>query len=285
MIRRHPLSAFIAWFFTVGQAIAFVPALFTVDIRTEYFIMAATAIGLLLPALVITRVADGPEGLRRLLGRVVRVKAPVRWYAFAIVGVPLMAFPVVYALSGPPDHAGRSTVASAITSGLLLNVLVLFLTSNWFEEIAWMGFVQARLQARYRPLRAAVVGGALFALGHISMYVGHAPSTVAALMAALIVVAIPFRALLAWVYNRTGSLVIVGLVHAAGNAASVGSVVGAGLLPRLYPDDPNAGLVIPILAVLGVVVILATKARLGYRPSAASAGDGRPAALGPTAQT
>src|SRR5262245_65790139 len=57
-IRRHPLSAFVAWFFTVGQAIAFVPALFTVDIRTEYFIMAATAIGLLLPALVITRVAD-----------------------------------------------------------------------------------------------------------------------------------------------------------------------------------------------------------------------------------
>jgi uncharacterized protein len=262
-IRRHPLSSFIAWFFTIGQAIAFVPALFTVGIRTEYFIMAATAIGLLLPALVITRVADGPDALRRFLRRIVRTKAPARWYAFAIIGVPLTAFLAVFALSGPPDQAG-STVPSAITSGLLLQLVVLFLTVNWFEEVAWMGFVQARLQDRYGPMRAAAVGGALFALGHISMFVGQAPSAVAVVMTVLIVVAIPFRALLAWVYNRTGSLVLVGLIHAAGNATALGSVAGAGLLPRLYPADRNGDLVIPILAVLGVLVILATRTRLGY---------------------
>jgi membrane protease YdiL (CAAX protease family) len=189
---------------------------------------------------------------------------PARWYAFAIIGVPLTACLVAFALSGSPDQANGSMVPSAILSGLLLQLVVLFLTINWFEEVAWMGFVQARLQDRYGPMRAAVVGGALFALGHISMFVGQAPSTVAVVMTSLIVVAIPFRALLAWVYNRTGSLVLVGLIHAAGNATALGSVAGAGLLPRLYPGDRNGDLVIPILAVLGVLVILATRARLGY---------------------
>lgn len=113
-------------------------------------------------------------------------------------------------------------------------------------------------------MRAAVAGGSLFALGHISMFVGNGPLAIAVLMTFLIVVAIPFRALLAWAYNRTGSLVIVGLIHAAGNATALGSVAGAGFLPRLYSSDGNGGLVIPILGVLGVLAILATRARVGY---------------------
>lgn len=263
-IRRHPLGSFIAWFFTVGQAIAFVPALFTVDIRAEYFIMAATAIGLLLPALVITRVADGTDGLRRLLGQAVRTKAPARWYALAIIVVPLVAFSVAYAMSGPPDQNVGSALLPAIVAGLPLQLVALFLTINWFEEVAWMGLVQTRLQDRHGPMRAALITGTLFALGHISMFVGQAPLAIAVVMTALIGVAIPFRALLAWVYNRTRSLVLVGLIHAAGNATAVGSVAGAGLLPRLYPGDNYGDLVIPILAALGVLVILLTRARLGY---------------------
>jgi membrane protease YdiL (CAAX protease family) len=48
-----------------------------------------------------------------------------------------------------------------------------------------------------------------------------------------LVIAIPFRALTAWMYNRTGSLFLVGLLHAVGDATTNGSFA-AGFLPRLY---------------------------------------------------
>src|SRR3712207_8287691 len=46
------------------------------------------------------------------------------------------------------------------------------LSNNLWEEAAWTGFVQARLQHRHGPLRAAVLTGPLFALQHIALFVG-----------------------------------------------------------------------------------------------------------------
>ena len=37
------------------------------------------------------------------------------------------------------------------------------------------------------------------------------------------VLVIPFRALMAWIYNSTDSLFVAGLVHAAGDAAVAGA--------------------------------------------------------------
>ncbi len=69
----------------------------------------------------------------------------------------------------------------------------------------------------------------------------------------------PFRALLAWVDNMTGSLFLGGLVHAAAG----GTGFGAGLLPRLYPESSPGPLHIVAFAGLGLVVISATRGRLG----------------------
>jgi membrane protease YdiL (CAAX protease family) len=56
---------------------------------------------------------------------------------------------------------------------LLLPLLLTFLPNNWWEEVAWMGFVQARLQRRRGPVLAAVLTAPLFALQHISLAVGN----------------------------------------------------------------------------------------------------------------
>jgi hypothetical protein len=57
-VARHPLAAFFGWFFTIGQAFAFTPVIarevFGLDVMVQPFIVAATLVGLLLPALVIT---------------------------------------------------------------------------------------------------------------------------------------------------------------------------------------------------------------------------------------
>ena len=45
--------------------------------------------------------------------------------------------------------------------------------------------------------------------------------------------AIPFRFATAWIHNTTGNLFLVGLFHATGNAATVGSGFQTGLLATI----------------------------------------------------
>jgi hypothetical protein len=67
---------------------------------------------------------------------------------------------------------------------------------------------------------------------------------------------------MAWISNRTGSLFLVGLAHACGNALVTSTVVGDAFLPALY--GRNLGPVhLFAFAVVGVVVVVATRGRVG----------------------
>ena len=172
-------------------------------------------------------------------------------------------------VAGPPD---ASQIGSALVSGLLLQLVLTFVPNNWWEEVAWSGFAQARLQERYgSAAKAALVAGPLFALQHISLAVAAGWPTGAVMMGLLILVTIPFRFLTGWAYNRTASLFLVGLVHAMGNVVAGGSGFGSGFLPRLYPDQ---GMLVGLahlvaFALIGLVVLAATRGRLGLRTSEA----------------
>jgi membrane protease YdiL (CAAX protease family) len=270
VIRRHPVATFLAWSFSVGQVIAFQPVLarqwYGVDLPTAPFVIGANLLGLLLPALVITRIADGPAGSRALWHRTIRVRVPLRWYVLALVVVPVASTVVAVALLGPPAWTGR-VLASALVSGLLVQWLLVFLTTNWAEEVAWTGFLQTRLQDRHGPVRAALATGPLFALQHASLAYGNGWLGGTAVLLFITATAIPFRFLQGWVANRTGSLFVVGLVHAAGNASADGSgLVGSGFLPRLYPEDTVGPVHLLASAALGLVVLVVTRAGLG-RPA------------------
>lgn len=261
LVRRYPLGAFLTWFFTVGQALAFVPII--TGLPSQPFLIAATFVGLLLPAVAITRIVDGAGGAQALRRRTFRARVPARWVVFGAIVVPTITTASTVVVAGPPPIGSASGLVSAATLGYALSLVVVLMTINWWEEVAWMGFVQARLQRRHGAMRAAAITGVAFGLGHISLAVDEGGSEAVTLTVLLLAVSIPFRALQAWVYNRTDSLLIVGLVHAAANAVAVGSVLGAGLLPRLYGDNSSSGLVFPVLAVIGLVVIVATRGRLG----------------------
>ena len=264
-IRRHPVASFLVWSFPVGQAIAFQPVLarawYDVDLPTAPFVVGANLVGLLLPAFVITRVVNGRAGVRALWKRAVRVRVPLRWYGLALVVVPMATTATAVALLGAPEGTGW-VLASALAAGLLVQLLVVFLTTNWAEEVAWTGFVQTRLQDRHGPVRAAVATGPLFALQHVSLAVGNPIALVL-----LAVLAIPFRMLTGYMWNRTGNLLVLGLLHAAGNAAAPGGGFGGGFLRKLYPDDAMTAGAMHLLAfaVVGIVVLVATRGRLGGR--------------------
>ena len=267
-VRRRPLTAFLAWFFTVGQVFAFAP-LFApglgIDVSPQVFILASTLIGLLLPAVVLTRLVDGPEGLRTFLRRSVAAWVSVRWYALALAGVPLVATGLAVAFFGTPSaDLTVASLGSALVFGLLVQTVVALVPNNWAEEMAWMGFFQARLQERTGALRAAALTAPLFALQHVALVVGQPLVLGVGLMVFLVLVNIPIRALMGWTYNRTGSLFVVGLLHAAGNAAAGGSGFASGFLRRLYPGETFVGLMhLLAFAVIGIAVLAATRGRFG----------------------
>ena len=104
-----------------------------------------------------------------------------------------------------------------------------------------------------------------FALEHISLVFGGTVGEGLVQFALILLVTLPTRALLAWVYNGTGSLALAGLVHAASNPA------GLSLVPQLFHSPGGGG---SALFLLGIIVTVATHGRLGLptrrrRPAAA----------------
>lgn len=262
-VRRHPLGAFLAFFFTLGWLPAFLTYRVETALPAQVFILATTWLGLL-AALLLTRLAGGPAAVRALARRAAAVRVFPGWYAFALLATAAVALPLAWLLAGPPA-AGAGALLSAIGAGLLLQTAVGLLANNLWEEVTWMGFVQARLQARHGPLLAVLLTAPLFLLQHVTLQTGSAGELARFLLLGMAVM-LPFRALLAWVYNRTGSLFLVGLLHAAGNATAGGAGFGPGLLPRLYPGQGTESLHVLASAALGLAVLALTRGRLGAGP-------------------
>lgn len=265
VIRRHPIAALLLWFFTVGQLLAFLPRIAApqgVELSFPLFITASNLVGLLLPTLVITWICDGREGLTALRDRILTWRVSVWWYVFAVVLIPLIALALVLVLAGPPGTSGP-VLSAALVQGLLLQTILGLLISNLWEEVAWQGFVQARLQQRHGALRAALLTAPLFALQHMALVAGGSVAGTLVLLLVLILLAVPFRAATGWLYNRTASLLLVGLFHAAGNAVAVREWPGDGMLPLLYPAENFGPIHLLASAVVGFVILAATRGRLG----------------------
>jgi uncharacterized protein len=263
-VRRRPLTAFFLWFFTVGQAFAFVPVLVEVP-YPQIFVDLSTVVGLLLPALVITRIVGGPDALRTLLRSSFAWRVARRWYVLALGAVPVLAVVLALATDGPPPSGASLT--TALLAGFALQLVLTFVLNNWWEEVAWAGFVGPRLQQRYdSTFRASLIAGPLFALQHVSLVVDAGLVGGLVLLVVLAAMATPFRMLTGWMVNRTASVFLAGVVHAAGDAAGPGSGFGEGFLGQLYGATSTSHSIHVLgIALIGVVVLVATRGRLAHR--------------------
>jgi membrane protease YdiL (CAAX protease family) len=249
-VRRHPLITFLVIFNIFGQALAFVPviarSIYGIQLDTDLILIIPTVLFLLLPALVITRVARGQDALRALLRSMVHFKIGWQWYLLPLVIMP--ALTLVSTLAVPPGGLSARALLLAYLTAYLPALLFHFVTTNWWEETAWMGFVQAPLQQRFGPWKAVLLTAPFFALAHISAVFDGTFIQRLVKFLLFMVIFIPIRALLAWVYNRTGSIAFVGLVHAASNASALG------LVPELYHRTGDAGLPFLIIAITAIAL-------------------------------
>jgi CAAX protease family protein len=275
-VRRYPIGAFVAWYLPLCWAISFTPIVATnvlgLDLPawvTQVSYNAASLLAMFLPAVVITRLVDGPAGVRALLGRVVKVRASLGWYAVALLAHPVLTVLVAVLLYGRPE-ATASTLLAALASGFLFQIVAGFFLNNLWEEVGVMGFLQARLQARHGALLGAAITAPLFALQHAAAFMGNGLVTGLIILLVTIALMFPFRVMMGWMYNRTGSLFLVGLLHAAGNAVAAGSGFGEGLLRLLYENQSLVGAFhVFAESLLGVAVVAITWVWLGVRARAA----------------
>ncbi len=257
-VGRHPVSSFLVLAY-VGLWTCWMPILF-LGAPPRPFSALAVIVGLAVPAFLVTAVTSGRDGVRQLVHRSVRWRVGLRWYLVAVLAIPLGTLAVAMLLGTP-------SVDGSLAVWFGLELLLALVTVQLFEEVGWVGFAQYTLQGRYGPMRTSLLLGTAFGLIHLPTYF-RAPITgrqvvgVLVTMVMVIPLSILLRILIAWLSNRTAlSVLLAALLHASFNTAS-----GSEFLGRLGAGPVASLLPLAVVAVLGLVVAVATKGRLGYDP-------------------
>jgi membrane protease YdiL (CAAX protease family) len=277
---RHPIASFLVLFYGLGWA-CFVPSLLgnqgfgilAADIPVDPFRLLSIVFFALVP-FAVTRIVDGPGSARRLFGQVRHVRVGPQWYLIALFGPPAALFMVAILLKGMAPIQALAGNFTSIPTAFVLGVVVLALFGNLWEETSWSAYVTARLQTRFGPLRASLIVAPLFGLYHVPLFFiigglgddpNHLPIAQLPLYLGFLMIVFsgPMRILLTWVYNSTGrSLPVVALFHASINATG-----GVAILSTFFAGIDGV-LLYGALAVLALVVIVATRGRLGLPRSA-----------------
>lgn len=178
----------------------------------------ASILGPSLAGVVMTVLVDGRAGLSDLLSRLRRWRVGVRWYAVALLTAPLVTTGTLLALSLASPAFLPAIVTADDKASLVLSGVVVGLIVPIFEELGWTGFATPRLRLRHGVLGTGLIMGLLWGAWHFPLFAGSAASSggippalfVAAMLFAWLV---PYRVLMVWVYDRTGSLLVVMLMH------------------------------------------------------------------------
>src|SRR5687767_8071720 len=267
-VARHPVLAFMLISLGIGFVTAAIPPI--VDSEILPFGLPLHGVGMSLgaglAAFLVTAALSGRAGVADLTRRSVRWRVPVRWYLIALLSVPVGATLISLVIYGPqalaPPSGGWPRALAEVAAVFVLQ-LVLFQLA---EEIGFTGFLQHHWQDRFHPMKLTVYVALLWAVWHLPDHFAEEGWGVEQLIAAPVVFAIGFvslffaRALLVWLYNRTGSSVLlVAILHASFDAA----------ISRLSYDVVPASNTARFLIFTGVIVaaattvIIATKGRLG----------------------
>jgi uncharacterized protein len=277
-IRRHPVVAYLILAYAVCWVIFLAPllskegiGLLSFDIPTVLpFVLLSSVLGLAGSAFTITALVDGRAGVRALARRYLRWRVGIQWYLLAFFGLPLVAILGISTGYGLAPFQALPRQGAALISYVVQVVLVAVLINVW-EETGWTGFMFTRLQPRYGALAASLLVAVCFGGIHLPLlFVSGAVTTskltggllLLGIVELLVLGSVPVRVLAAWVYNNTrGSLLIIGLFHSALDATT-----GVVLLPLLVPGGGTYAQVFGAFAVVALLLVLFTRGKLSYKP-------------------
>jgi uncharacterized protein len=255
-VQRHSLVAYFVAAYTLSWAIALPLAAVAqglLPLALPLWLHYLTAFGPALAALLVTRIVDGPEGVRSLANRVFKWRIGLDWFLFAaaspVVLYALIALGVVVLGGAPPDLRELGTISFLPYLGV--GAWLLWILTNGFgEEIGWRGFALPRLQQGHSALSATLILGSLWAFWHVPFFF-YLPN-----FRAMGLLGFPGLALgilcgavvLTWLYNSTnGSVLAASLWHGAFNFVTA-SAAGQGTVAMIV------SIVVMVWAILIVVL-------------------------------
>jgi len=211
----RPLLVFTVIALPIGWVLLSIPLV--VDVPLDPFILGTLYLGLVLPAVWLTR-RDPNASVKRLLLDTVRPPRP--WWL--LVPAALL-IPVATAGVGALLGVGTGLTGSFVLDLAAANVLSSLLIVNLWEEMAWAGFVQRRASVRWGYAGGATVTALLFTGIHLplSLYGTDNLGDIAYNIAAMIGAGIGLRLLIGAldVWGRR-SILALGIVHATFNGSS-----------------------------------------------------------------
>ena len=271
LLARHPLLFFFIIAFAGTWLVELLYVLsedgagllpFSSPLRPGIMIALSVFTGPFLAAFIMTGITEGRIGIRRLLRRLVLWRVGIRWYLFALIGIPVIfVLSAIVLLLG--DLASFQGVFSTMALGYLLTVAPMFFFGGPLgEEPGWRGFALPRLQLLHGPLLGSLILGPLWALWHLPLFFvpsGDSPLTMFNL--GLFLISITFSTIIyTWVFNNTkGSVLMTMLVHTSNNAFL------ALLFSAFIVSVDDALIAIMGNGTLALLIVALTRGRLGYQ--------------------
>jgi membrane protease YdiL (CAAX protease family) len=216
-----------------------------------------TMFGLLPATVYVTWAADGREGLRRLGSRMLRWRVGVRWWLLVVAGLPVLSVGTAILLGDSLTPVDPIRFVLAQLGLLAAN----FLLVNLWEEAAWAGFVQTRLERRHNVFVAALITAVPFGFAHWPLVLFGEVTVASALFGVIpyLVLGAIFRPVLAVFLRGTrDSVLLVALLHSVFNRTNNDNGIAAGLL-----DGDARALAMPIaVIVLTAVTAVVIRRRL-----------------------
>jgi len=225
-------------------------------------------------AFIVTALTGGRPAVRQLLRRLVQWRVGAGWYLLVLLGIPLLELLGAFVLLGSVPLGDIARNWPVIFTGYLPAVVYVAIFTGMGEEPGWRGFALPRLQDRHGPLLATAVLAVVWGMWHLPnvLFGGWTGPSFSLWM--VLTVASTF--IYTWVYNHTGgSILLAALLHGAING---GTELVTGLLPGLDDELHVAlyGAVALAFSVAAVVLVAATRGRLGYRADRVSLGHPAP---------
>lgn len=270
LVARHPVAAFLIMAYTITPVFTLPPVrerLGNLLLDFTLWDSLATICGVALPAFLVIAALHGPAGLRDLASRSFRWRVHPRWYFLALLGLPVGVILFGSVIFGLAPLAALVDRRPLLFTLMLPDLLLRIVLINLAEEIGWMGFLQARLQDGYGPLKAVVLTEIPFALWHLPFVLvdtGGELSLALAQLGILVIAQLFGRVVIMWLYNNTQrSVLLVGLFHAAHNT-TINRFAAEFIL-----GPAGTGFLITegVVVAAAVLVLVFTRGRLSYTPN------------------
>jgi uncharacterized protein len=269
LLRRHPLIVFfllaymVTWLLWLPAMLLHLPVH---DLRN----IPGPALGVTGLAFLMAALSNGKAGVLDMLRRFVLWRVGVPWYAFAILGLPIIQVLVGFVLPG-----GQGALSAFSPASLLLYPAAYafrFPFGPLWEEAGWRGFALPRLQRRYGPFVGTLILGVLWGIWHLPLYLPadiQQGGIIGGVLgfAVFVLLAIAMAVIFTWVFNNTkGSLLIAILLHASidGTSTYIQTLADRHLLSASASATiQQLGFPLSVV-VLALLLLVFTQGRLSY---------------------